>query len=378
METRKLYYEDPHLSEFTATVLRCTPVQAGCLVTLDQTAFYPEGGGQACDTGTLGGVPVTDVQLKDGQVLHLCDAPLEPGSRVIGCIDWSRRFDLMQQHTGEHIVSGIVYAMFGLHNCGFHAGTDGMEVDFDGVIPPQQLAVIEEKANAAIWANLPVVCWYPAEAELPGIFYRTRHKLPWPVRLVQIDGVDSCACCGIHTTFTGEVGLIKLCSCTRLRGGVRLVMRCGRRAWQHVAQIYEQNRQISQELSAPIDQTAQAVCTQAQALAEQKRLGVELQTRLFQLTAERYRGQHHVLHVDSSLTAGQIRLLAELICSECSGYAVILGGAEGDYSVCIASRTEDPAAIGHQLGARGGGRNGFYQGKLRCTLQEVRELLKMQ
>lgn len=377
METRKLYYEDPHLAEFSATVVSCVPGQGGYLVTLDQTAFYPEGGGQACDIGTLGGVPVTDVQLKDGQVQHLCGGALKPGSRVSGCIDWARRFDLMQQHTGEHIVSGIIHAMFGFHNSGFHAGTDGMEVDFDGVIPPEQLAVIEEKANAAVWANLPVVCWYPSEAELPNIFYRTKRPLPWPVRLVQIEGVDSCACCGIHTASTGEVGLIKLCSCTRLRGGVRLVMRCGGRAWQHVTRIYEQNRQISQTLSVPIDQTAQAVCAQTQALAEQKRLCAELQTKLFRLTAESYRDHGNVLHVDTALTAGQTRELAQLIGSVCGGYAVVLGGEDGSFHVCIAAQTEDPAEIGRKLGARGGGRNGFYQGRLCCTLQQARARLEM-
>ena len=179
---RKLYYEDSHLTEFTARVTGCETCEKGCLVTLDATAFYPEGGGQACDVGTLGGVRVLDVRERDGDVVHLCEGPLTPGATVEGRVDRNRRFDLMQQHTGEHIVSGLLHEAFGYHNTGFHVGAEGMEVDFDGPIDPASLARIEEKANRAVWANLPLKCWYPAEEELPSIPYRTKRPLPWPVR----------------------------------------------------------------------------------------------------------------------------------------------------------------------------------------------------
>ena len=209
---RKLFYENSHLQEFTATVTDCWQTEKGWIVTLDATAFYPEGGGQACDIGTLGGVRVLDVQERDGKILHLCDGALEVGVEVTGKIDWERRFDLMQQHTGEHIVSGLLHEKFGYHNTGFHVGNNVMEVDFDGPVSAEDLAQIERRANEAIWQNLPVKCWIPEPEELPQVTYRTKRELPWPVRIVQVPGYDSCACCGIHVARTGEVGMIKILS----------------------------------------------------------------------------------------------------------------------------------------------------------------------
>ncbi len=159
METRKLYYEDPMLRDFTAVVLDCAPAKGGWAVILDDTAFYPEGGGQSCDIGTLSHVRVLDVQERDGAVVHLCSEPLEVGSAVEGHIHWQRRFDLMQQHTGEHMVSGIIHRRFGLHNVGFHMGADVITIDFDGPIPQEALEQIEQEANQWIWEDLPIRCW---------------------------------------------------------------------------------------------------------------------------------------------------------------------------------------------------------------------------
>ena len=147
METVKLYYEDPNIREFTALVLDCTAVQGGWEIILDRTAFYPEGGGQACDLGTLADVPVLDVRERGQQVVHLCDGPFAPNTQVTGKIDWERRFDLMQQHTGEHIISGIVHRIYGYGNCGFHVGEQVMEVDFDGIVPQEDIPKIEDMAN---------------------------------------------------------------------------------------------------------------------------------------------------------------------------------------------------------------------------------------
>ena len=182
METVKLYYHDSHLCEFRAQVLSCEESEKGYLVTLDATAFYPEGGGQACDLGRLGDANVLDVREKEGIIRHLCDQALPVGATVEGRIDWARRFSLMQQHSGEHIVSGIVHRLFGWHNVGFHMGSELMTIDFDGPIPAEDLVKIEQLANEAVWANLPVHCWYPSEEALPSIPYRTKKALPWPVR----------------------------------------------------------------------------------------------------------------------------------------------------------------------------------------------------
>ena len=190
METRKLYYEDSHLREFSAEVLSCEETEKGFAIILDATAFYPEGGGQACDLGTLDDARVLDVREQGETVVHLCDKPLEAGSLVTGTIDWARRFDLMQQHSGEHMVSGVIHRRYGYHNVGFHMGEHMITIDFDGVVPAEDLPLIEAEVNAGIWANLPIRCWYPEPEILPTVGYRTKKELPWPVRIVEVPGFD--------------------------------------------------------------------------------------------------------------------------------------------------------------------------------------------
>ena len=202
METKQLYYVNSHTSRFSATVLSCAETSRGYAVVLDQTAFYPEGGGQAADTGMLGTVRVLYTREQEEIIVHFCDGPLNVGETVEGVIDYDLRFDRMQQHTGEHIVSGLINARWGWHNTGFHMGTESTTIDFDGVIAPEELPAIELQANEAVWKNLPVRCWVPSPEELPGVTYRTKRALPWPVRIVEVPGYDSCACCGTHTAFT--------------------------------------------------------------------------------------------------------------------------------------------------------------------------------
>ena len=171
METLKLYYENCHRREFVSTVTACREEKEGFWVTLNATAFYPEGGGQDCDTGTLGTARVLAVREENGTVYHLCDSPLTVDTIVEGRVDWEKRFDLMQQHTGEHIVSGIIHKMFGSHNVGFHMGSDVVTIDFDTPIPQEILPEIERQANEAVFLNLPVQCYYPEPEELPQVQY---------------------------------------------------------------------------------------------------------------------------------------------------------------------------------------------------------------
>jgi len=375
METRKLYYEDCHLQSFTSRVIGCEQTEKGFAVTLDATAFYPEGGGQACDTGTLGNVRVLDVQEQDETVIHLCDGPLSPGGIVEGCIDYARRFDLMQQHTGEHIVSGIIFKRFGYHNVGFHMGADMIQIDFDGPIPAQALPEIELEANRAVWADLPAHCWYPSAEKLPTISYRTKRALPWPVRIVQIGDVDTCACCGIHTARTGEVGLIKILSCVKFHQGVRLEMACGQRALNYLSQVLEQNRQVSQIFSAKMLETgaaAQRVCTQLNA---EKFRAAGLERQLYDTIAKGYAGQGNVLHFAAGLSPAGVRELAEKIASCCHGVAAVFSGEDGRYDVCLARPGGDVKALGaamsEALNGRGGGKAGFFQGSLMAAKEEI-------
>ena len=371
----KLFYENCHLTQFSAAVTGCEKSEKGYLVTLDATAFYPEGGGQACDIGTLGGVNVLDVREKDGEILHLCDGALTVGDTVDGQIDWARRFDLMQQHTGEHILSGLINARFGYHNTGFHVGAEVMEVDFDGPISPEALAELEEKANEAVWRNLPVKCWVPSPEELPNVRYRTKRALPWPVRIVQVGDVDSCACCGIHTAHTGEVGLIKILSCVKFHGGVRLEVVCGGRAYRYMTEIFNQNRIVSQTFSAQMLETGVAAKKMQEALAGEKFRATQLQKQVFTYTAAAYAGKENVLHFADSLEPGQVRELADQISRVVGGFAAVFSENNGGFAYCLATRSGDLRALGkaltESLNGRGGGKASFQQGTVSASKEDI-------
>ena len=375
MDSKKLYYADSHIKVFSATVLTCDKTERGYAVVLDATAFYPEGGGQACDQGTLNGTEVTDVQEKKGRVVHFCAEPLVPGTVVRGEIDWNRRFDLMQQHTGEHIVSGIIHKKYGWHNVGFHMGSEMITIDFDGQIPPEDLHWIEDEANRRVWENIAVQCGYPEEAELAHIPYRTKKRLPWPVRIVEIPDVDLCACCGTHVSATGEIGLIKLFSCVKFHQGVRIEMACGARALRLLSSTYEQNRQVSQAFSAKIMETGAAARKMNEILAEEKYRCAALQKQIFGYTARQYRGKGDVVHFEKELQPGQVWELAEMIAGECTGVAAVFSQAADRWDVCLARPGADVKEMGSRmakaLNGRGGGKPGFFQGSVKCTKEEI-------
>ena len=376
--TRKLYYEDCHMTAFSATVVACEKAENGWEVVLDATAFYPEGGGQACDLGQLGGKAVLDVRERGEEIVHLCDGALEVGVTVEGTIDYARRFDLMQQHTGEHIVSGIIHRRFGYHNKGFHIGEHTIQIDFDGVIFAEDLASIEREANEALWKNIPVRCWYPSEAELPNVFYRTKKALPWPVRIVEVPGYDSCACCGTHVALTGEVGLVKLFSVVGLRGGSRIEMACGGRALELLNLAYDQNRLVSQAFSAKIFETGTAAERMNEALTTEKYRVAGLWRRLFGGIAASYQGCGDVLHFEEGLEPVLVRELADGIAGTCGGRAAVFSGDdEAGYSYCLAIREGDLRQFGKEMNAalngRGGGKPNFLQGSVRATREEIRK-----
>ena len=378
--TRKLYYEDCHLRQFTATVTGCNPCENGWQITLDATAFYPEGGGQACDLGTLGSARVLDVRELGEQVVHLCDSPLTVGETVAGALDWDRRFDLMQQHSGEHILSGLVNQKYGFHNAGFHVGKEVMEIDFDGMIPPEDIPLLEEQANRVIWQNLPVHCHIPDPDALSQATYRSKRALPWPVRLVQIPDTDSCACCGVHVAYTGEIGVIKILSWTKFHQGVRLELVCGKRAWDYLQQVFAQNRQISQTLSAKPLETAGAVKKLQETLSEEKFRSAGLQKQVFAGIAESYVNQNNVLHFADTLEPGQVRELADGIAGVCTGWAAVFSPREGGYSYCLASREDDLRQMGKNMTAalngRGGGKPNFQQGTVSAEEAAIREFFE--
>ena len=376
MQTRKLYYEDSHLAAFSAQVLTCDSTQKGYEVILDATAFYPEGGGQAADTGFLGGVRVLDTRERGGTVVHLCEKPLQPGQTVEGRIDWDRRFARMQQHSGEHIVSGIIHRRWGFHNTGFHMGADVTTIDFDGVIPEEALAEIEAEANGAVWANLPLHIWYPSEEELPKVPYRTKKALPWPVRIVEVPGFDCCACCGTHVSATGEIGVIKLFSAVNFRGGTRMEMACGGQAMRILNETYAQNKLVSQAFSAKIFETGPAARRMNEQLAALKFQLTGLQRKLFAQTAAGYENAGNVLHFEEGLDGTGTRELADAVVKKCGGWAAVFSGSEeAGYGFCLAAGEGDLRALCKQMTAalhgRGGGKPAFQQGRVQAKKEEI-------
>ena len=378
MQTRKLYYEDSHMTAFTATVLSCEQTPKGYEVVLDATAFYPEGGGQAADTGTLNGVAVLDTREREETVVHLCEAALEVGTAVEGRIHAEPRLRRMQQHSGEHIVSGIIHRRYGYHNVGFHMGSDIITIDFDGVIPQEDLPALEAEANSAVWQNLPVKCWYPSREELPNVFYRTKRALPWPVRIVEIPGFDSCACCGTHVKATGEIGLIKLFTVMGFRGGTRMEMACGSSALKLLNEAYEQNRQVSQAFSAKIQETGEAARRMNEVEAQLKYQILGLQKRIFNTIAAGFAGKGHVVHFEEGLDNTAVRDLADAIAEVSGGTAAVFSGSEeSGYAFCLVTRNGDLRQLGKDmtraLNGRGGGKPSFQQGRVQAPKAEIED-----
>lgn len=376
METIKLYYQDSHRKSFTAQVLSCEETPRGYEVILDATAFYPEGGGQGADTGMLGGSRVLDTRERGEEIVHLCEMPLTVGSTVEGTIDYDARFTRMQQHSGEHIVSGIIHRRFGYSNVGFHMTLNSMVIDFDGVIPDEAIPEIEAEANRAVWQNFPVKIWTPSPEELPHVPYRTKKQLPWPVRIVEFPGYDICACCGTHVAATGEIGLIKLFSAIPCRGGTRIEMAAGSAALKIMNEIYAQNLQVSHIFSAPVTQTGAAAQAFSDASAAQKYRIVELERKIFRTVADSYTGKGDILHFEEGLDSAGVRELADAIAEQCGGTASVFSGSDGEgYSFCLVTRSGDLRQLGKEmtkvLNGRGGGKPIFQQGKVNAAKQEI-------
>ncbi len=380
MAAERLYYVNQYLREYTAKVLFCVEAKKGWEVVLDKTVFYPTGGGQPCDLGTIGEAQVLDVSDRNGEVLHLCDKPLSVGEEYSCKVDWERRFMLMQQHSGEHLVSGIVHSRFGYDNVGFHMGSDTVTIDFSGELTMEQLRQIELAANEAIWQNFETTIFFPDAESLAALPYRSKKELTGAVRLVQFDEIDLCACCGLHVRRTGEIGLIKLLSTTRFHAGSRVELLCGKRALEHLNILCDQNREISALLSAKPVQTAAAAQRMKEELtATQYRLGA-LENQLFTMKAKELSGAGDVLLFEGELSSDSLRRLADSILQVCGGRCAVFAGQDGNYKYAIGNQMDDlrplAKALNSALNGRGGGKPNFVQGSVTATKREIEEFFK--
>lgn len=380
--TEKLFYEDSHLKQFTAVVQECLKSGDRYQVVLNRTAFFPEGGGQYADTGMLEAVHVLDVQEKDETIYHLTDGELIPGTEVTGRIDWEERFMKMQQHTGEHIVSGLVHARFGYRNVGFHLGTTDCTMDFNGEIKKEELLEIELEANKAVIQNLDVIVTYPSVEELESLEYRSKIEIEGQVRIVTIPGYDVCACCAPHVSKTGEIGQIKLTNVQRYKGGVRVTMLCGFRALADYNRKLQAARQISAALCAKEDETAEAVVHLREECAQWKQRVLNLQKDLLSYKAKEVDDtEDAVCLFEPELEGEAPRFLMNQVLDAGHGVcAVFSGGKDENYRYVIGSRQLDLRKLVKELNmefqGRGGGKPEMVQGSLHGKQDELRVWMK--
>lgn len=390
--TEKLFYEDSYIKEFQARVLSCKEYKENYQAVLTRTAFFPEGGGQTADTGFLytedgREIPVIDVQEKDGIVVHYITAPLAEGEEVKGKLDFQERFSKMQQHTGEHIVSGLVNSHFGYHNVGFHLGAEEVTMDYDGILTQEDLSRIEMEANQAVAENIPVVVLYPGEEELKNIEYRSKIEIEGQVRIVQIPGYDSCACCAPHVKETGSIGLIKIVGAVHYKGGMRVSMLCGFRALSDYRMKEKNVVRISNLLSAKQEDTAQAVERLEQEVNRQKEKVRDLQERYIALCLDNagkkaeMEPQENIFLFVPELDTSARRNFVNKAMEMTEGFAgVFVGTDDAGYQYVLASKKQDIQDTGKKLNAcfqgKGGGRPPMIQGSLKGKEQEIRNFLK--
>lgn len=375
METKKLYYEDAFLREFTARVLSCEEVKGGWAVVLDRTAFYPEGGGQPADHGVLGGADVLDVHEKGGVITHLCAAPLPAGETVTGAIDWARRFDHMQQHSGEHICSGLICARFGCDNVGFHLGAESVTIDYNAAISWDELMELERRANAYIYEDRAIDIQFHRGAELDAIDYRSKIPLRGDVRIVTFPDADCCACCGTHVARSGQVGVVKFLTCQKFREGVRIELLCGERAYRYLSATWEQNLHIAQSLSAKPVESAAAVARLKAEHSALKQRAAKLETEVFARIAAQNAGRGDVLLFEDELSPDSVRKLCDAVASVCGGRCAVFAGADGAWKYAVGEvgggLREFTMALNAALRGRGGGKPNFVQGNAACTRAEI-------
>ena len=368
--TEKLYDLDSHLREFTARVISCEQDGKRWAVRLDRTAFFPEGGGQAADTGFLGSARVLDVQEDAGDILHYTDGPLGAGETVTGTLDWQQRFRRMQNHTGEHILSGLVHARYGYRNVGFHLGDGDVTVDFAGELSREQLDELETAVNLAIAENVTVQAWYPSPEELAALDYRSKLELTENVRLVRIEGYDLCACCAPHVSRTGEIGSLRILDFMRHRGGIRLHMLCGLDALEDARMRYRATLAISGLLSVPqadtpaaVERTLRELEETRQALAGEKRRWLKLRSDALPET------EANLCIFEEDLDPVSLRELVNAGMEKTPGICAAFTGQEGDWKYIIGSRKVDLRSLSKEInaaiGGRGGGRPEMIQGS--CT-----------
>lgn len=371
------YYHHPDERSFDATVTGCRAYKDGLFaITLSDTLFYPEGGGQPGDTGTLSGVRVTDTRLSGDEIIHICEAELPVGQTVHGELDWERRFRHMQCHTGEHIFSGIAHELYGCNNVGFHLSPDCVTIDFDRVLTAEQLAEVERQTNEAVFADVPTVISYPDADTLHTLDYRSKKELTGTVRIVEAGGRDVCACCGLHVARSGMVGCVKVGTQTPHRGGIRLTLLIGWDAVRDYDQKQKSVTEISHILSAKPHEVAQAVELMASRNDRYKAEVIALHEQIFRLKAALLPSdQDRLWSFAENLSPVQIRQFADILAEQTGWAAVFSEAPNGGYQYAICGHNVDVRPIckelNQALNGHGGGKPAVVQGAVQASQSEI-------
>lgn len=382
METVKLYDEHPYDTTFHATIQDIQYDKNTTLI-LDQTLFFPEEGGQCADSGTIDGYEVIDVQISKGIIKHILKGhiELEIGNEIQGEIDWDLRFSNMQNHSGEHIFLGIVHREYGYDNVGFHLGKDVVSVDFNGPIDEVSLRRIEKEVNQVIYENRVIRAYYPSEEELASLNYRSKKEVDSPLRIVEIENCDVCACCAPHVRRSGEVGLFKVVHMMNYKGGVRIFILCGQRALDYVLELDDNMNAIYHMLSANnssvVKYVKQLIDTNNALKQEVFNLNKKEVQRLVEEANENHR-YFFIEDLDKNLQREMVNSLVQRL----EGYVgVFVGSDQTGYRFILASRNNDTTKLFDVLkshGAKGGGNALMVQGYMKTSQDTIEELLKSQ
>ena len=379
--TERIYYAEAFCSEFDATVLACEERKGFFAILLDRTAFFPEGGGQFGDSGTLGNVTVLDTQEKDGEIWHCTDAPLTVGETVHGVLNFDKRFARMQCHSGEHIVSGLIHTLYGFDNVGFHLGDTDVTIDINGVLTEEDLHEVEALANAAIAKDFTIRAWFPSQEEAAALPYRSKLNITDGLRLVEFPGYDICACCAPHVQKSGQIGVIKLLDFANYKGGVRIHMLCGEMARADYHSRYAAVKRISEMLSAKQSAVAEAVeRLQGENEAHIRAAGALKKALAESMAATASPTDGNLLFFAPLLDAVSLRTLVNTALPKCGGICAAFAGNDGAYTFCMASKTvnlrEKAKEIGEVLHGRGGGSPEMISGSLTASRTEIENYLQ--
>ncbi len=381
-QTIKLYDDNPEQTTFIATVLACEEVtvdgKKAYRVLLNQTAFFPEEGGQTADKGTLEGIEVADVQIKENFIFHYLPAPLTEGATVSGCIDWNHRFDFMQQHTAEHIFSGLVYALYGLKNVGFHLSEREVTMDFNAVLSEEQLRDLELRVNEAIYLDIPVKASFPAKEVLDAMNYRSKIALEGPIRIVEIPGYDTCACCAPHVKSTGQIGIMKIIHTQNYKGGIRIHIACGKRALMDYRKKHDTVSAIAVSFSTKPSLVGEAVRHLEEEISLQKNAYHSLQAKYLEILCDALPApevnENAVLFVED-MDSVAVRKAVNTLCESYPGYSVIFNRTGERYTFIAGSKSKDcntlTALLRTRFGAKCGGNAVMIQGSVEASESEL-------